>query len=78
MLTDEITAPPSEKALIRARALRDEHARAAALYAYRIERARARARAGEVAQLTGEYRRSVAQCRVLGEIIRGQREARRG
>lgn len=73
MLTDTVTSPPSGAALTRARALRDEYARAAALYAYRIERATARARVGEVARLTGEYRRSAAKCRLLGEIIRGQR-----
>jgi hypothetical protein len=77
MLTDEVTLCPSEEALPRARTLRDEYARAAALYAYRIERARGRARVGEMARWTAEYRRSTAACRVLGEIIRGQREVHR-
>ena len=77
MLTDEVTTRRSEETLTRARALRDEYARAAALYAYRMERAKARARVGEVAHWTGAYRRSTAACRVLGEIIRGQREVHR-
>ena len=76
MLTDEATSSQGQEALTRARELRDEYARAAALYAYRIERARARARAAEVAQWTTEYRRSTARCRLLGEMIRAQREAR--
>jgi hypothetical protein len=77
MLTDESTSSPSEETLIRARALRDEYARAAALYAYRIEQARARARVGAVTRWTAEYRRSATNCRLLGEIIRGEREAGR-
>ena len=77
MLTDEGSSSPSEETLTRARALRDEYARAAALYAYRIERARASARVGAVAHWTAEYRRSAARCRALGEIIRGDREAGR-
>ena len=77
MLTHEVTLCPSEDALTTARALRDEYARAAALYAYRIERARSRARVGEMAHWGAEYRRSTAACRVLGEIIRGQREVQR-
>jgi hypothetical protein len=84
MLTDEITPVPHEETpvpheetLTRARALRDEYARAAALYAYRIERARARARVAEVAHWTAAYRRSTARCRVLGEIIRGQQKVHR-
>ena len=77
MLTNEATSSTSEETLSRARALRDEYARAAALYAYRIERSRASARVGAVAHWTAEYRRSAARCRVLGEIIRGEREAGR-
>ena len=75
MLTDEATSCRSEETLIRARALRDEYARAAALYAYRIERAQASAQVGAVARWAAEYRRSSAKCRVLGELIRGEREA---
>ena len=77
MLTDEATSSPSDETLIRARALRDEYARTAALYAYRIESARASDRVGAVARWTAEYRRAAARCRVLGEIIRGEREAGR-
>ena len=75
MLTDEGTSSQREEVLIRTRALRDEYARAAALYAYRIERARGMAQVGELARWTAEYRRLVAKCRVLGEIIRGERDA---
>jgi hypothetical protein len=75
MLTDEATSWQREKTLVRARALRDEYARAAALYAYRIERARARAQVAAVARWAAEYRRSAAKCRMLGELIRGEREA---
>ena len=75
MLTDEATSCRSDETLIRARALRDEYARAAALYAYRIERARATAQVGPIARWAAEYRYSTAKCRVLGEIIRGEREA---
>lgn len=77
MLTEEATSSPSKETLIRARALRDEYARAAALYAYRIERARATTRVGAAAHWTAEYRRAAARCRVLGEIIRGERDAGR-
>jgi hypothetical protein len=75
MFTDEATSCRTEETLIRARALRDEYARAAAFYAYRIERDRASAQVGVVARWGAEYRRSTAKCRLLGEIIRGDREA---
>ena len=75
MLTDGATSCRRAETLIRARALRGEYARAAALYAYRIERARASAQVGAVARWAAEYRRSTAKCRVLGEIIRVEREA---
>ena len=75
MLTDEATSSPNKETLVRARTLRDQYARAAALYAYRIERCRPSARVGAVARWTAGYRRSAARCRVLGEIIRGEREA---
>ena len=57
------TSSHSEKALVSARALREEHARAAALYAYRIERARRSGSVEAVARWTTEYRRSAASCR---------------
>jgi hypothetical protein len=55
--------------------LRGEYARAAAVYAYRIERARTSTQVGAVARWAAGYRRSTANCRLLGEIIRGEREA---
>ena len=61
--------------LERVRALREKCARAAALYAYRIERARGSARIDAVPRWMADYRRSAAKCRLLGEIIRGEREA---
>lgn len=75
MLTDEATSSRREATLVRARALRDEYARAAAFYAYRLERARASAQVGAVARWAAEYRRSSAKCRALGELIRGGGEA---
>jgi hypothetical protein len=48
---------------------------AAALYANRAEQARATCRQNAVAQWTAEYRRSAARCRLLGDIIRGERRA---
>jgi hypothetical protein len=59
----------------RARAVRAEHAIAAALYANRVEQARAAARHGAMVRWTAEYRRSAARCRQLGEIIQSEREA---
>lgn len=64
-----------EETIARARAIRTEHAIAAALYANRAEQARAAARYNTMAQWTAEYRRSAARCRRLGDIIRGAREA---
>jgi hypothetical protein len=57
--------------IAKARALRAEHARAAAYQAHRVEQARAAAHYTEAARWTEEYRRSVARCRLLGEVIRG-------
>jgi hypothetical protein len=51
--------------------LRVEHARSAAYQAHRVEQARAAAYYTEAARWTEEYRRSVARCRLLGEMIRG-------
>jgi hypothetical protein len=55
-----------------ARALRAEHAQAAAYYAHRAQQARAAAHDGEAARWAGRYRRSVTSCRLLGELIRGE------
>jgi hypothetical protein len=73
--SDNATSSPSQEALVSARALRGDYARAAALYAYRIEAARETAPVGAVTRWTSEYRRSAASCRLLGQIIRGEREA---
>lgn len=75
MLIDRATSSESEAARARARALRDEYARTAAICAYQIEKARARSQAAAVARWTVEYRRSTATCRLLGEIVRGEQEA---
>jgi hypothetical protein len=69
------TTTDREQTITRARAVRAEHAIAAALYAHRVEHARATARYDAVARWTDEYRRSAATCRRLGEIIRREREA---
>lgn len=64
-------APPrSAETIAKARALRAEHAQAAAYQARRVEQARAAARYTEAARWTEGYRRSVARCRLLGEVIR--------
>jgi hypothetical protein len=75
MNSRESTTPNREQTIARARAVRAEHARAAAFYANRVEQARASARCRDVAQWTDEYRRSAARCRLFGEMIRSEREA---
>jgi len=75
MNSRESTTPSREQTIARARAARAEHARAAAFYANRVEQARASARCSDVAQWTDEYRRSTARCRLIGEMIRSEREA---
>jgi hypothetical protein len=75
MNSRESTTPNREQTIARARAVRAEHARAAAFYANRVEQARASARDSDVAQWTDEYRRSAARCRLFGEMIRSEREA---
>ena len=75
MNSRESTTPSRAQTIARARAVRAEHARAAAIYANRVEQARALARSRDVAQWTDDYRRSAARCRVIGEMIRGEREA---
>ncbi len=69
------TALSSEQTIARARAVRAEHAKAAALFANRVEQARAAARYRAMEEWTAGYRRSTARCRELGEIIRSEREA---
>ena len=75
MTLREATTPDREQAIARARAVRAEHAMAAARYANQAEQARAAAQYSAVARWTDEYRRSAARCRRLGEIIRSEREA---
>ena len=76
MNSRESTTPSHEQRIARARAVRAEHARAAAFYADRVEQARASARRRDVAQWTeDEYRRSAARCRLIGEMIRSEHEA---
>ena len=56
----------------RARAMRAEQARLAALYADRCMHARAAASYHAMLRWAGEYRRCAARCRRLGERIRGE------
>src|SRR5947209_7897106 len=67
----ETNNPPER--LARARAVRVEHAQAAAYYAHRTEQARAAAHDREAARWAGRYRASATSCRLLGELIRGDR-----
>ena len=67
-------APPCAVAMIaKARALRAEHAQEAAYQARRAEQARAAANYTQATRWTEGYRRSAARCRLLGEVIRGER-----
>jgi hypothetical protein len=75
MISREATALNSEQTIARVRAIRAEHAMAAARYANRVEKARATARYAAAARWTDEYRRSTLSCRRLGEFIRSEREA---
>jgi hypothetical protein len=75
MSSREATEPNRESTIERARVARAEQALAAALYANRVEQARAASRSSAMARWTAEYRRSAARCRQLGEIIRSEREA---
>ena len=65
-------SPDAVETIAKARAMRAEHAMAAAYLANRAEQARAAGRRDELGRWTKEYRRSVAACRVLGERIRGE------
>jgi hypothetical protein len=59
-------------AIDRARAMRAEQARLAAVYADRCMHARATANYHAMLRWAGEYRRCAARCRRLGERIRGE------
>ena len=63
--------PRAAETIAKARAMRAEHAQAAAYQAHRAEQARAAANHKEAARWTEGYRCSVARCRLLGEVIRG-------
>jgi hypothetical protein len=75
MSSREATPASRESTIERVRAVRAEQARAAQFYANRVEQARATSRYSAMAQWNAEYRRSVARCRLLGEMIRREREA---
>jgi hypothetical protein len=75
MSSPEATTLNRDETIARFRAIRAEHARAAAFYANRVEHARASARSSDVAQWTDKYRLSAARCRQFGEMIRSEREA---
>jgi hypothetical protein len=64
-----------DQAIARARAIRAEHARAAAFYASRAEQTRATTRPTVIAQWTDRYQHAAASCRRLGDMIRSDREA---
>ena len=55
-----------------------DHARLTALYARRVEEARAASQYGAMAHWRDEYRQSARKCRLLGERIRGERSASEG
>ena len=74
MRTREPTTLDREQTIARIREVRAEHARAAQFYANRAQQARGSVRYGAVARWTDEYRRSAARCRLLGEMIRRERE----
>lgn len=65
----------SAETIAKARAMRAEHAEAAAYYAHRVEQARAAFHNSEVSHWSDLYRRSAIACRLLGELIRGDRPA---
>jgi hypothetical protein len=66
-------APPYLRYSVeRARAMRAEQARLAAVYADRCMHARAAANYHAMLRWAGEYRRCAARCRRLGERIRGE------
>jgi len=64
-----------DQTIARARAIRAEHARAAAFYANRAEQTRAVTRPTVVGEWTDRYRRAAASCRRLGDMIRSDGEA---
>jgi hypothetical protein len=67
--------PTSKNTIAGARDVRAVNAIAAAIYANRVERARASSQPAAISRWTTEYRRTTATCRRLGENIRSEREA---
>ena len=65
----EKASPYGDLTVEQARVMRANQARLAALYADRVEEARA-AHSGGMAHWLRQYRRSAARCRLLGERIR--------
>ena len=76
MLIANAAFPLSEKPLVPATALWDASAGTPALCAHRVERAPRSAPLGAVAHRTSEYQRFATRRLTLGEIVRGEREAR--
>ena len=74
MFTPGGTTLDRHHAIARVREIRAEHARAAAFYANRVAQARATGRYKAATRWTEEYRRAAARCRVLGEMLRSERE----
>ena len=64
-----------ELAVDQAQSIRTEQAKLAALYAQRVEEARAASRRGAMAHWRHEYRQSARKCRLLGERIRGEAQS---
>jgi hypothetical protein len=56
-----------------ARSMLVKQAKLTALYAQRVEAARAASQPGALAHWRNEYRQSALKCRLLGERIRGER-----
>jgi hypothetical protein len=70
MFPAEKTSPYGGLTVEQARVMRADQARLAALYADRVEEARAAGHSGGMAHWLRQYRRSAARCRLLGEQIR--------
>jgi hypothetical protein len=73
MRSREGTSRRRDLTVAQARTMRADHARLTAFYADRVEQARAAAQYGLMTYWAGEYRRSATRCRLLGEVIRGER-----
>lgn len=72
MISAQESSLYGELTVEQARVMRADQARSAALYADRVEQARADAECGAMAHWIREYRRSTLSCRLLGERIRTQ------